>query len=110
MNSITAQSTGEIVIAGAFTTVNGFPAAGIARLNAEKVPVNQPIIITGVRSAGNFLLFSFNTEIGSTYVIEGSTDLLTWQSVETKVATATTTDFNTATNGHLKFFRVRTNP
>ncbi len=107
VNSLVAQSTGQIIIAGNFQTVNGFSTPGIARLNAETVLPSQDIVLTVIHATNGFLLFTFTSEIGQSYVIEGSTDLKSWQAVDTKVATSTTTDYSTPTNGPFKFFRVR---
>jgi len=104
--SVAAQSTGGILIAGAFQTVNSFSTPGIARLNAEKVVI-QPITLSVTHSSNGFLLCSFTSEPGATYIIEGSTDLHSWTQVDSKVATGPTTDFSTPTTGPFKFFRVK---
>jgi len=108
--SLAAQSTGQILIGGSFTSVNGFTTAGVARLNAEPVNPSQEIRLTGARTGGGFFLCSFASEIGVTYAIEASGNLRTWQTVETKTATSASTDVNAVINDTHRYFRVRVNP
>jgi uncharacterized delta-60 repeat protein len=110
VNSIAAQSTGQILIAGNFSTVNGFSSPGIARLNGEAVNPNQQVRVTAVHAANGFVLLSFSSEIGQSYVIEGSTDLRTWQPLETKFAQGESTDFSAPSTSPYQFYRVRVNP
>src|SRR5205823_4782714 len=98
------------LIGGDFTTVNGFTSQGVARLNSETFTPGGEIRVSAIRAANGFILFTFSSDIGSTYVIEGSTDLRTWQPVQNMIAAAASTDFNAPITGRFKFYRIRLNP
>jgi hypothetical protein len=107
--ALAGQSNGQILIGGNFQTVNGFTTPGIARLNGEEVTVGE-VQISGVRAVGSNVQFTFSSEVGLTYVIEGSDDLNTWQTIETRTASATSTNFSSPISGQRKFYRIRVNP
>jgi hypothetical protein len=102
------QADRKILIAGAFTDVNGFPRSGIARLNAE-VPLPDPFPITSFQVVGGDLQLTFTTQAGVDYEVQESTDLNSgvWTTIRTITATgATTTATGLPTGGQARFFRV----
>jgi uncharacterized delta-60 repeat protein len=107
--ALAMQSNGQLLVAGAFSTVNGFSTGGIARLNGDQSTAGQ-VQISGLSRFGSNIQFSYTTEVGLTYIVEGSDDLRNWQSLETRVATSTSTSFSAPNSGHHKFYRVRINP
>jgi hypothetical protein len=107
VNSLVVQSTGQILVAGEFNSVNGFFSPGIARLKGE---AGGQISISAIQAANGSVLITFNSEIGRTYVIEASSDLQTWQEAGTITASAASTDFTAPINSPHQFYRVRVNP
>lgn len=107
--ALAAQNSGQILIGGAFSTVNGFSTPGIARLNGDKTVASE-VRISEVRSLNGAIQFTFNSEVGSTYVIEGSDNLIAWQTVDARVASGPSTNFSIPAGGARKFFRIRVNP
>jgi uncharacterized delta-60 repeat protein len=107
--ALAGQADGQILIGGAFDTVNGFPSPGIARLNGDKTAAGE-VRISSVRHLGGALQFTFNSEIGQSYVIESSDDLANWQQVETRIASGTSTNVSIPASGSRRFFRIRFNP
>ena len=95
-----------IVIGGDFTTVGGVARKGVARLSMGDPTV---IRVVGPQVTGDQALLSINTSPGRAYVLEGSSDLLQWFSLNTNVATGVTLDFvdpGVSGQGH-RFYRAR---
>jgi uncharacterized delta-60 repeat protein len=97
----------SVLIGGAFTTVDGLPRGGVARLIGDPPPSFQlgPV----VPGPGQFTLV-FNSQPGVTYLVQATTDLLTWADVTTVTATGYVTTINDpAAAGFLfRFYRVST--
>lgn len=101
---------GKVLIAGAFTTVDRQPSAGVARFNNDKSFITmQPIQLNGITRAngGNSVQFEIATQPGFTYAVEASSDLNSWSTVRTITATTTTTEFNEQLSARYRFYRVR---
>jgi hypothetical protein len=74
------QPDGQILIGGSFSSVNGFPAAGLARLNGTQMVCC--LNAQGRTPAGPFSLLLTGVP-GATYEIQASTNLNTWESLMT---------------------------
>jgi uncharacterized delta-60 repeat protein len=106
---IKVQPDQRILIAGAFTEVNGFPRAGVARLNSRLVPPLVPIRIVNTTIAGSDLQLTFESQPGVTYDVEATTDLgnPNWTVVADEVtATGSTTQVRFPMTSDYQFFRV----
>jgi uncharacterized delta-60 repeat protein len=108
VNAVAVQSDGQVLIAGAFTTVSGFPSPGLARINGDPEAA-APVTISGMRiGADGRPTFQFTSEAGRNYVIESSINLITWSNVQTVTATSQSTQFvDTSAAGQMRFYRVR---
>lgn len=104
---VEVQTDGKIVIAGAFTQVNGLSRAGIARLNGREEV--HDIAITAVTIKNSDLRITFSSQSGFVYELEGTTDFSSWAVVRNIVAAGTTaqTSVPIPTDGGYQFFRVR---
>jgi len=107
--AVALQADGRVVIGGDFTTVNGSPRRGVARLGGDTVTTltasrfSLPII--GTQNVQLVL----TTEPGATYVIDASVNLLNWIPLTTNTAagsTLTYTDTN-APGFNVRFYRAR---
>lgn len=103
------QQDGQLLIAGAFTKVNGFASTGVARVNGER-PVPLTPVITGWRQAENGdVVLVFESEVGRVYQLEYSENFITWTPLNVTTATGTTTEIRDNTMGEsaTRFYRVR---
>ncbi len=109
---IELQADGKIVIGGAFTQVNGFDRAGVARLNTDVTETPAPIAITGAVQSASDLLVTFASQNGVTYELQGTSDFVTWTPVGSKTANSASTTISVPiTAAGYQFFRVhRTSP
>ena len=101
---VTPEQT--IVIGGDFTTVGGAARKGVARLSMGDPTV---IRLSGPLVVGNQARLRINSSAGRAYVLEGSSNLLQWFSLNTNVATGLTLDFvdpGVSSYGS-RFYRVR---
>lgn len=107
---IEVQNDGQVLIGGSFTTVNGFFSPGIARLNGDAILEPVDVQIGNVQYSNGRISFTFNSEAGRSYAIETSTDLVSWETVETRVGSGSPVQFtdNTSPAGQHRFYRVRT--
>ncbi|MDX1952132.1 MAG: Calx-beta domain-containing protein [Verrucomicrobiota bacterium] len=106
---IHVQADRQILVAGAFFTLNGFPSPGIGRLNGDLDPAHTEITITNVViTAQGAISFGFLTETGKNYQIQGSTDLEQWTTIQPVSGTGSTTTFSETIGaiGTHKFYRV----
>ncbi|HUS37391.1 MAG TPA: Calx-beta domain-containing protein [Verrucomicrobiae bacterium] len=114
VKDIKVQPDQRIVIAGAFTEVNGFPRAGVARLNSRLAPPIVPIKIVNSTIAGSDLLLTFQSQPGVSYDVEATTDLgnPNWTVVADEItASGSTTQVRFPMTANYQFFRVtRTSP
>ena len=100
---------GKIIVAGRFTTVDSEARPFIARLNNDKVFIqNRTVTFTPlVRSQGQLRL-TVNTQAGFTYTLESSETLGgTWTRGQSVVAEGTIVTFTANSGGNHQFFRVR---
>jgi hypothetical protein len=100
------QSDGKVVIVGAFTTVDGVARRGIARLNGDPVALPR-IDVSTVRRSNGQITFNFSTEVGRNYVIERSSDFVTWDRVTGITAQSTSSTFTESAGATAEFYRVR---
>jgi uncharacterized delta-60 repeat protein len=100
------QSDGKVVIVGAFTTVDGVARRGIARLNGDPVALPR-IDVSTVRRSNGQITFNFSTEVGRNYIIERSSDFVTWDRVTGISAQSTSSTFTESANGTAEFYRIR---
>jgi uncharacterized delta-60 repeat protein len=107
---VEVQPDGKILLAGAFTTVNGFPSGHIARLNGSPAP--KPINITSTAISASDLQLTFQSQNGIDYVVQGTSDFVTWTNVKTVTASGTTSQASIPLSGaNYQFFRIqRTSP
>jgi hypothetical protein len=88
---VKVQDDGKIIIAGEFTTVNGFPRSHIARLNGlEELAETFPITAFTFKSGQ--LQITFESDAGATYELLGTRDIANpgtgWSVVETGILAA----------------------
>lgn len=107
--SVALQPDGRVVIGGDFTSVNGVPRNGVARLGGDPPAValarfNLPTVL-GNRQVELML----NASSGATFAIDASVNLLNWTPLATNTAfggTLTFTDTNAPTF-NTRFYRAR---
>jgi uncharacterized delta-60 repeat protein len=102
---IEVQPDKQILIAGAFTNVNGFPRRGIARLNSA-LPAPKVLATT---ISGTDLSITFESKPGVTYNVEATTDIgnkNSWVIVGTPTATGATTQVSVPMDAPYRFFRI----
>lgn len=96
------QADGKILIGGAFSSFNGIPSPGLARVNTEKFFLSTP-----KKSPDGTIQFDVSGEIGRQWEIQASTNLVTWTfftSLTSSNGTMQITD--PETNGHRqKYYR-----
>ena len=106
--SLALLNDGKVILGGDFAMVNGFSRRGVARINGD----TAPLTITGTSYIEEgFPSFSFNTQPGVAYVIEGTPDFVSWTALVTNVASSTSITY-TETNftfilEQRQFYRVR---
>jgi uncharacterized delta-60 repeat protein len=100
---VEVQPDGNILLAGDFAHVNGFPIRYIARINGASP---APRILSTAISAGNIVI-TFESEAGETYEVLGSEDLSTWVVVDSVDASGDTTQSFIETTGNYRFFIIR---
>lgn len=106
--AVAVQKDGQILVAGEFTRLNGFLSPGIGRLNGDQPALPEEIMIDSVRvQAGSFVL-TYTTEAGRTYFVQGSTDLRSWQTVDTKAGTGSSLEYRETASAAYRFYRIST--
>jgi plastocyanin len=109
-----AALTGSLA-AGAYNlSAIASSSAGLKATNSVTINVIAPTpVVMGTpafSSPGNFQ-FSYSVNIGLTYIVQVSTNLLNWNSLATNTATANPATFTTAeSNGNGAFYRVELMP
>jgi hypothetical protein len=86
------------------TVSDGIATTDSASFQLSVVPTNRPTLIGPQRTNGQFQFF-INSATGSSYVIQSSSNLKAWVSVQTNSAPGSFTDPGPAV-GSAKFFRV----
>ena len=76
---------------------------------APPPPVRAELILPRLLPNGAFRFTLTNLTVGTTNIIEGSTNLLTWTARNTNVAASTTLNFTNSASG-FRFFRSRQTP
>jgi uncharacterized delta-60 repeat protein len=106
--SVALEPDGKVVIGGAFTMVNGFLRNGVARLNGDQ-PVVQ-FAAAGMGSGGP--VFNLKTTPGGVYVIDATTDLVSWLPLSTNWASGYNLIFTdpSAHGLNQRFYRARRVP
>lgn len=105
---IEIQPDGQILIAGAFDTVNGFPRAGVARL--ATIPPPEPTFkILSTTLAGTDIQITFESQFGVSYDILATSDLnnQNWTKIRTVPGSGSTTQVSIPLGSGKQFFRVR---
>ncbi|MEO8426494.1 MAG: Calx-beta domain-containing protein [Verrucomicrobiota bacterium] len=87
--TLALQPDGQVLIGGYFTSVNGLPAIGLARLNGDGVPRFDSI--TKLNNGG--VRLGVTIRPGQTVVIESSTDLRSWMPVQTNATSGASIDY-----------------
>ena len=80
--AIALLPAGDIILGGAFTSVNGYPRNGVAKLYANFHPPH----FDWVRVQGSSLIFQLSCVPGWNYVLQQTVDLKTWQPLSTNTA------------------------
>jgi uncharacterized delta-60 repeat protein len=89
IRGMTWQTDGRLLIWGSFTEINGVPGFHVARLNVQKpFTLGLP-----VRAAGNEVVMTLSGEPGHAYVLQASSDLRTWSSVQTNTSAGVALEF-----------------
>ena len=99
----------DLYVGGMFVTAGGKVSSGIARWNGQitftpptTISLGQPCLAPG----GQFQ-FRVTASSDVNYVIEGSTNLATWQSLITNSASPFIWSDSGATNGNYRFYRAQ---
>lgn len=102
VKAITVQTDGKILVGGAFTQIGGRSASGLARLG-------EGLSFKSMASSSNGFKANLQAELGRTYVIESSTDLNTWTTFKTNMATTAGLEIKdeSAALAAKRFFRAR---
>ncbi len=82
VNAIVVAPDNKIVIGGNFTSVNGQPRHGVARINGDEFEIR---IVSGSLALGAWRQ-TVQTLPGRAYVLETTTDLVSWTGVLTNTA------------------------
>ena len=103
--SLVVQPDDNVIVGGDFTVINSVARRGVARLFAQ-VPSGS---IMGIHLASGQARVMVHSEVGRTYALEASRDMLVWQPVMVKTATTTALEMSdsTAPNNDRRFYRVR---
>jgi uncharacterized delta-60 repeat protein len=106
VSQIGFQPDGQVLIAGWFHTVNGFPIHGIARLNNDAV---LPFLTATTKSGTGELGLSLRGRLGARFLIETSSDLVSWIPWITLTNTAGVIEFSDPGRAEVKqrFYRAR---
>jgi uncharacterized delta-60 repeat protein len=109
--AIGLQSTGDIIVAGgmAVTDAHGNTQFGVARLHGDvgSSPPTPPLLSNPQPVSGGFQ-FTINGEVGRSYVILDTVDLVSWQLLTTQMQATVSQTFtdSSATGVHHQFYRV----
>jgi uncharacterized delta-60 repeat protein len=106
--ALTILPDDNVLIGGAFTTINGQPRRGIARLFAGD-SAQSGLQLTSVTVTPGGVMVTFTGIPGHTYVFEASSDLINWLDVDTATAVDATVTFTDsgASGFDQRFYRVR---
>jgi uncharacterized delta-60 repeat protein len=110
VNALAVQSDGSLLIAGAFQNVNGLFTPGIARLNGAISGLSGETRFNSIRTESGEIVMNASTDVGQTYRLEGTSDFKIWDTVQTKVASSTSTEFRAPISDTHKFYRIKVNP
>ncbi|MBI4324350.1 MAG: hypothetical protein HY674_03725, partial [Chloroflexi bacterium] len=108
--AVAVQPDGNVLIGGAFTTVNGFSRSRIARLNGDPDAGSTELrVLDAVQLPDGRVRLTFSSQTGRDYLIEASGDLATWESAGTVTAAGTTAEFTdtAAPSFNQRFYRIR---
>ncbi|HXG47946.1 MAG TPA: delta-60 repeat domain-containing protein, partial [Methylomirabilota bacterium] len=96
----------NVLIGGDFTLVTGVPRRGVARIRAVETVLS--FASYGVAGGGVFSM-SVATEVGKTYVLEATRNLISWTPIATNTATTSSWTFTDPdmAGTEVRFFRVR---
>jgi hypothetical protein len=102
--SFSLQSDGKIVLTGGFSSVNGIPRNGVARLLSDYEPPH----LGNCRFKSGQFSFDLSGEPGRTVVIQGSTDLQHWIPIATNMLSSRPIPFSDSQNTALpeRFYRL----
>lgn len=104
--SLALLNDGKVIIGGDFAMVNGFSRRGVARINGD----TAPLTISGSSyTEGGFPNFTFNAQPGVAYVIEGTSDFVSWTALVTNVASSSSITYSETNFAFMtqQFYRVR---
>jgi uncharacterized delta-60 repeat protein len=106
--TLVVLSDGNVLIGGDFTTVNGVPRGGVARIRAN----DQDARITYIQHLGSEVRVTLACTPGVNYVLQATTDLSnpnSWLSLTTNNATGSTLEFTDPNVFTIrqKFYRAR---
>lgn len=109
--SIWTQADGKVLIGGAFNSVRGIPRSSVARLNGD---MQSPLFRfqSAERSAEQSFQALVTGEIGRTYTIQASTNLISWTTLTNLTQTGANSlfvDFEAAAQPR-RFYRAVLSP
>ena len=107
--SIALLPSGDIILGGDFTLINGFARRGVARLFGDNVAaMTPPQFATSLQFTNGAFTANFSALAGRTYVIEGSADLFNWTPLGTNMAASAMQSFtDPSPPGNYRFYRAR---
>ncbi len=111
LGALAVQADGKILIGGGFASYDGLPRRGIVRLNGSAtVPVAPRLDFRKLTATG--ALLQLRTEVGVGYVVEHSSDLVSWQELTTFVSSSDPIELtdDTAPQCPARFYRARVVP
>ncbi|MFO1477977.1 MAG: glycoside hydrolase family 44 protein [Verrucomicrobiota bacterium] len=104
-NTITRVS--DVPVSGnSFSTTVPQQSITLFVLPAGSTPPPPVLSAAAMPSDGQFT-FNLNATAGQTYIIQGSADLLSWQSLATNTLAGATTNFQFNVSGDMQYFRAQ---
>lgn len=104
VTALAVQADGQILAGGNFTSFNGLPRSGLVRLVGDLV-----LRFNSIDRSVNSILLTLTCEPGQTYVLEVSTNLMNWTSIQTNTATGdrlSLVDADASSSNH-RFYRAK---
>lgn len=108
IDALAVQSDGAILVGGQFQTVNSLPRPYLVRLKGGQNPGTRSLLIKSLAVATNQSRLVLSVSPGKPFVLQYSTNLLSWISLSTNlvpVSTFTIID-NQPANAYRRYYRI----